>query len=261
MFLRKPKFGTSSLLARMLVVLICGVIFSVHISSSATAQTQSKSGRPSVDEITAYFETIVFGSEFGNIAIKKDVVSRWSGEVGISIQGRATDDLAGMASVHLKTLSKITGIRFRQVKSTDQVQAINLIFLKRSEMGAINGPGIDPKVVEILAMSGGCYYMAFNKPPERIVKAIVVVNIERPREFTNSCLLEELTQVMGLHNDSNLLRPSIFSDSDHLTRLSRSDEILVRTLYDPRLRPGTRKGKAMRQVRDIIADWDQKLPR
>lgn len=230
------------------------------VSTALVDPAPAQERRPSVDQITTYFETIVFGSEFGAFAIKKDVVSRWSGEIGLSIQGRATNDLVGMASQHLKTLSKLTGIRFRQVKAADQVQSINLLFLKRAEMGAIKGPGIDPKVVEVLAMGGGCYYMAFNKPPERIVKAIIVVNIERPREFTNSCILEELTQSLGLHNDSNQLRPSIFSDKDRITRLSRSDEILVRTLYDPRLPAGTPKAEALKIASRIIADWDRRLP-
>tara|TARA_B100001971_G_C17800261_1_gene339001 strand:+ start:342 stop:572 length:231 start_codon:yes stop_codon:yes gene_type:complete len=67
-----------------------------------------------------------------------------------------------------------------------------------------------------------------------------------------SSLLEELSQSLGLPNDSPLVTPSIFSTRDRLTKLSFIDKVLIRTLYDPRLKVGTPKALALRQVRAII---------
>lgn len=214
---------------------------------------------PNVDEISKYFVQIVLGSEYGNISSKPKVVSKWSGDIGISIQGRATNELAAIASKHLNSLSKITGLRFKQVKPDNQMQSISIIFLKREEMFEIKGAGIDPKVIKKLASSAGCYFMAFHKPPQRIVKAIIAVNIERPIGLTDSCILEEITQSLGLPNDSNIMRPSIFSDLDHETNLSRIDEILLRTLYDKRMPVGASANDAFIKARKIILELNTSI--
>ncbi len=209
---------------------------------------------PSVDEISKYFIKIVFGSEYGNISNKPKVISKWSGNIGISIQGRATNQLAAITGKHLNSLSRITGLRFKQVAANSPMQSISIIFLKRDEMFAIKGEGIDPNVIKKLASSGGCYFMAFHKPPQRIVKAIIAVNIERPIGLTDSCILEEITQSLGLPNDSNKMRPSIFSDLDHETNLSRTDKILVRTLYDKRMVAGDSVEDAFTKAQKIILE-------
>ncbi len=213
-----------------------------------------------VSMMSDYFDDIVFGSEFKGDASPPGVISRWSGTVAISLQGRATKELVKTASTHLNHLAKLTGLKFRQVKRDDPAPGISLVFVKRAEMNIIKGPGIPSALVEKLASSGGCYFIAFHKPPEKIIKAIIVVNVERTADALTSCLLEELTQSLGLPNDSNNYRPSIFSDSDRLLQLSRHDEILLRTLYDPRLKAGLSRTEAAKQVPAIISDWHRRLP-
>ncbi len=53
-----------------------------------------------------------------------------------------------------------------------------------------------------------------------------------------SCVHEEMAQAMGLTNDSPNARPSIFNDDEEFAFLTRHDEILLRMLYDPRLKAG-----------------------
>ena len=75
-----------------------------------------------------------------------------------------------------------------------------------------------------------------------------------------ACLLEEMTQTLGLHNDSDLIKPSIFNNRSQPTRLNRTDKILLRALYDPRLAAGTLKKHALGIARKVIAEIDAKLP-
>ena len=49
---------------------------------------------------------------------------------------------------------------------------------------------------------------------------------------------EELAQGLGLANDYPLARPSIFNDNDEFGLLTTHDELLLKMLYDKRLRPG-----------------------
>ena len=53
-----------------------------------------------------------------------------------------------------------------------------------------------------------------------------------------SCIQEEMTQALGLANDSPNARPSIFNDDEEFALLTRHDELLLRMLYDPRLKIG-----------------------
>lgn len=212
-----------------------------------------------VSRLVSFFDDVVFGEEFSSISTRGDVISKWSGRVGVSMQGRVSDELAAMARRHLKTLGKLTNLEFHEVEPNYEGQAINIVFLKRSEMSKLTGPGIDAGAVRTLAASGGCYFMAFHRPEEQIVKSIIVVNIEREAHITDSCLLEEITQSLGMPNDSDQFRPSIFSDLDRENSLSRHDEIIIRTLYDSRMRPGSPRSEAIATARIIIGemtgDW------
>jgi len=53
-----------------------------------------------------------------------------------------------------------------------------------------------------------------------------------------SCIHEEMAQAMGLANDSPTARPSIFNDDEEFALLTRHDELLLKMLYDRRLRLG-----------------------
>jgi len=75
-----------------------------------------------------------------------------------------------------------------------------------------------------------------------------------PDEVRRHCIAEELTQALGLADDSKLLRDSIFNDASARQRIAPWDALMVRILYDPRLSPGMHKSEAMPIVRRIIAE-------
>ena len=202
-----------------------------------------------IDTLTRTFDDVVFGSELSPKTRSK-VIAKWQGPIGIEIQGRVTKRHAQFLETHLRTLADLTGLRFHQLKknkATSEIgmQKISFVFVRRAEMGAIKIPGVDPLIIKRLALEGGCYFLSFKKPPERIVLSIVVVNVERNIRNLNACLLEELVQSLGLPNDTNIMRPSVFSDRNRLTKLSPSDRALVLALYDPRMKAGLARDKAV----------------
>ncbi len=80
------------------------------------------------------------------------------------------------------------------------------------------------------------------------------MNAERDIVGINHCLLEELTQSVGFPNDSNNLRPSIFCDKDQLFECSPVDKILIRTLYDKRMKMGVPRNTGLVMARQIMSD-------
>jgi len=219
--------------------------------------------RPQLDDMVAHFADVVFGVEYATLTTKPEVVSKWPGPiVGIKVQGRDTPHLITLASKHIHSLAKLTGLQFRTLKAGETIPSIDLVFLKRAEMGNIKGPNIDATVVKSMASDPtmACFFLTWRSPPERIIKAIVVVNVDQDPVRIDACLLEELTQVMGLPNDVQAYWPSMFNPLDTSTEHSEWDALYIKTLYDPRIKPGMTPAETLVQVRHIFAEALSKMP-
>jgi hypothetical protein len=124
---------------------------------------------------------------------------------------------------------------------------LQIVFLPKR--GKIN-IGSKPIIVSGL----GCSFFSQAKAGKTYLTQIVVNNVASDEQISH-CLFEEFTQSFGLPNDSDKLRPSIFSDKDKLQSLSLSDKIRVWTLYHPRMLPGISRKAALLVARDIIRDY------
>lgn len=85
-------------------------------------------------------------------------------------------------------------------------------------------------------------------------QVVVLIRSEHPDLLRSVCIHEELAQAMGLANDSRTARPSIFNDDQEFGLLTEHDELLLRILYDPRLRTGMTLPEAEPIVREIAAE-------
>ena len=75
-------------------------------------------------------------------------------------------------------------------------------------------------------------------------RAFAVIRAEHPDLLRLSCIHEELTQGLGLPNDSPRARPSIFNDDEEFALLTDQDELMLRILYSRELRPGMSAAEA-----------------
>ncbi|GAA0836631.1 DUF2927 domain-containing protein [Marinomonas arenicola] len=78
-----------------------------------------------------------------------------------------------------------------------------------------------------------------NKRSE-ITRAVIIIPVDYAREKARllDCVVEEITQTLGLPNDSNDVFPSVFNDVSVDTYLSPLDYILLKALYSKHLTPG-----------------------
>ena len=83
-------------------------------------------------------------------------------------------------------------------------------------------------------------------------KAFAVIRAEHPDLMRLSCLHEEITQGLGLANDSPSARPSIFNDDEEFALLTPMDELMLKMLYNPLLTPGMTEAEA-RPIVDSLA--------
>jgi hypothetical protein len=102
-----------------------------------------------------------------------------------------------------------------------------------------------------------CLVVAFaeNNSASAYRQAVALVRSEHPDLTRRACYHEELAQGLGLANDDQNARPSIFNDDEEFALLTTHDEMLLKILYDPRLTPGM----SADQVRPIVRMLSREL--
>lgn len=83
----------------------------------------------------------------------------------------------------------------------------------------------------------------------RRAAVVIPVDLARSKGKLVACVVEELTQIMGLPNDDDNVFPSIFNDRTPEQLLTGLDGLLLRLLYLPDIQAG----QNWRQVEPIIA--------
>ncbi|MEQ8195558.1 MAG: DUF2927 domain-containing protein [Rhodospirillales bacterium] len=246
-------------------ILLTGVmlaVFAAWVPASAGAESPALNARQKalIDKFVDYFDTIVFGSEYDPKAAST-IVYKWQGPVRIYLQyaGVKPDPRhREFVKKHIFALRRLTRLPVLLV-GKPKVANVKIIFVPRKNMGKLKLPQTTPQYVARLAAPGGCYFVAYKSGPGkkqqgRIHSSIIVVNAERDIAGINHCLLEEMTQSIGFPNDSNKLRPSLFSDEDRLYDFSPVDKVLVRVLYDKRMKMGVPRKEGIETARRIMTE-------
>ena len=168
---------------------------------------------------------------------------------------RQATDRARVSS-YLARLSRLTNHPISLVESSANFQ----IFIVNEDERLALGPEIraslpflgqnDLEGLTNLPRTNYCIVYALTGGQSgRYARALAVVRAEHPDLLRLSCLHEEIAQGLGLANDSPAARPSIFNDDEEFALLTRQDELMLKMLYDPRLRPGM----TLAEARPIIA--------
>lgn len=143
-------------------------------------------------------------------------------------------------------LSRLTGVPVTQ--TTEAAANFHVLFLDETDRRAAAprlralvpdlSPTLERALIE-LDRDTYCAVLAFsNSEDGAYSRAIAIIRDEHRGVLRTSCLHEELAQGMGLANDSPRARPSIFNDDEEFAFLTTHDELLLKMLYDDRLRSG-----------------------
>lgn len=228
--------------------------------------------RPSSEDLTKYFEDVVFGAEFEKLTEDQKFAYKWTGPIRISVSAmdgklitgkngkpelimsnrRPSKKAVSSIQKHLNTLVKLTGVKTEDSKKSGKPANV---FIKLVPPLAMHAPFLDntvsPKTLKHLAQVGRCY-LIFSGPTGEIERATIVVNNQLPEDLMDACILEELTQAFGLKNDSDIVQPSIFNQLSQGRSLTRTDIILLVALYDEKIKPGMHLNEAMPIAAGII---------
>jgi hypothetical protein len=185
------------------------------------------------------------------------ILRRWEGPVRVTLrfgdsvpEARRATERARVASL-LGRLARVTG---HPIRLSDALPNFYIYIVNEDERRALA-----PEIARAMPSFGSAEINAFTRMPPATycqvsavsrtdsgvyTRAFAVIRAEHPDLLHQSCLHEEIAQALGLPNDWPRARPSVFNDDQEFALLTPMDELMLRILYDPALRPGMREPEA-----------------
>jgi hypothetical protein len=214
----------------------CGLFGVEEENNSRIENSRSEETRTYKDREIEYFFETVFGAEYGD---SDYAVHKWADDIRIDIKGHPTKvDLETLDEVIFELNYLIDDITLSIVNWDGDIQ---MYFDAPS-----NFSSIEPNYIP--GNSG--FFWAWWDGSGNLYKARVLIATEGVTQDERSHLIwEELTQVLGIMNDSYEYADSIFyQEWTDVQGLSDIDKAVVEILYDPRLE----SGMDMEEVVDIL---------
>ncbi|MCX4190499.1 DUF2927 domain-containing protein [Methylophaga sp. OBS3] len=160
-----------------------------------------------------------------------------------------------LSNIHLTHLSTITGHQIEPVSNSHSAN-LQIIFTEESTILSYLGTRqhLSPELAKQLSRNSVCIANLTANQRGEIQHAVVLIPVNRARAHAKllACIVEELTQVMGLPNDDAAVFPSIFNDLSHDDFLSGLDYILLKLLYHPALKPGMGEQESEAAIRQVM---------
>lgn len=201
-----------------------------------------------------YFDIVTFGSEFASTKAPR-ILRKWRGPTIkyklLGIAGEA-DYYREVVERHAEALRTYTGVTYTEIPGDAEGEDLIFVFANRKTM-KIAGRLIESneRVLREVARAN-CYFLSYHNPDGQIFKGLIAVNSDLDRLKVEHCLLEEMAQSLGLPNDSRLVSPSIFNDRENHMTLTMIDKVLLRTLYDTRVRTGVSRPQALLAANKVV---------
>lgn len=209
-------------------------------SQYSYSQLPGTRGMPPLGDLVAQYRALALRAEFGGLARRGRII-KWAGPIVAELRGANLEVYEPEVIRHLATLSRLTGLRFLTQRTGQAGLAPNMIITFVHNGG--NGPRDLERVCQARVFSGRDFV---------IRRASIVIHADW-NLLRRHCIVEELTQAMGLMNDSSHLSPSIFNDHSKQQALSPWDELMLHAHYDRRVRPGMTWAEAEYIVRDQLS--------
>ncbi len=233
-------------------------------TKAASDIQEAQTGTPSNRSIIENFNIIAFGNEY--TGRRYEAVRKWRQPIRVGIEGKVPEYFETFVLQHIRDLRRITG------------HPIRLYYSPKMHKEGRLAPDFDRTTINLIL-----YYLPAEKIPNRLKRyfdddeakvrkmievstcfakfgtrkneirwAIAVFPDHHPKDYMRACVVEEMTQVLGLPNDSNAVSPSIFNDHSRYFELTAHDRLMLKMLYDPRITVGMARRDALGMGRVIL---------
>lgn len=210
------------------------------------------------EEIADLFERVVFTHEEG----AKMPIQKWERPITISV-------ITNYIPMPYPELGSFNDLARTKLNQLEELTGQDVVFLPDNDYSAalriniVNNPDFWPAEVASYLREqwrGVWSCGGINRKNEtKVSHVLVFINLAYVTgpAMLEGCMIEEVTQGLGIpgYIDSadGGIAESIFNDRIGWTDLTPVDKIIIKTLYDPRLKPGMNREQAMPIVRRVIA--------
>ena len=205
-------------------------------------------------ELISYFEEVVLNTEYDDNPKK---VLKWTEKMNLFIvKDENLETQVSIIKNTIKNLNKLIKDDFK-IQLVDKPTEMNsVIFLLNKEKTKTFVPSFFDGIEEEFIGLADVEYDT-NTFEIKVVK--IFIDINQPIELQESTILEEITQSIGIMNDSESYPNSIFYKNKNLdtirkTEYSKLDKDIIRLLYNPKMKPGLNFEQAEKIIKEILGE-------
>jgi hypothetical protein len=210
-------------------------------TTTTAATTTTRATRTYSEAELAYFQDIAGQAEYGDAG---GLVHKWTKDLRIAVFGEPTErDRTALANVVDDLNGIIDGVELSLVETNPNVQ---IYFVPETEFASI--------LPEYVPVNMGFVYIWWDGAGA-VTDAVILISTTgiTPEERAH-LIREELTQSLGLLNDSPQYEDSIFQvEWTSTNRFAPIDRALIEMLYRPELVPGMTIADALEALAAIPA--------
>jgi len=221
-------------------------------------------------EAVAFYDEYQRGSAFEKSTGDNSKLSKWVSPIRIKVHfGPSIDKITQVQDEKYVSdfVSKLAQVTNHPMQMVSQNSNFDVLISREDEhplmLDTLKAQGAPlgftaKRIITQMPPNIHCLVLAFSDPEAEDVysHALAVIRAEHPDILKQACIHEEISQGLGLSNDSPRARPSIFNDDDEFAFLTYHDEILLKMLYDPRLSPGLSLAEARPILQQIVFEMN-----
>jgi len=203
---------------------------------------------PDIEYIIQSFFEVGLGSEHGTSSNHN--LRKWREPLRIYVEHQIGDKQLHnqLLDAQIKQLTLITNIDIQRVNNKSDANVL-YYFTRQSALKELVKENLGSSATQYLH-GAICLASVTTNSDNAITSAYIFIPVDQARMHGKlvACIVEELTQALGLIRDSDLVFPSIFNDKSHNTLLTGLDDILLRLLSEHTVKAGMSK----KQLRPVL---------
>lgn len=202
------------------------------------------------------FIQVVLKNEYGPQRLR---VRKWQQPIKLWLEDPSPEAAQHISLVHMQSahLASLTGLRIEMAPSAAQANFFVLFSVAatwHADVARISGQArLTPP------RNAACMFGIQTDAASQIKRAWVVIPVDHASEHRAllSCVVEEMTQALGLPNDADSVFPSIFNDKTPEALLTGLDVVLIQLLYQPQVKAGMTPMQVSPVVMQLLQQWQQ----
>ena len=182
-----------------------------------------------------YFTEIALGADFGE---QTPVIKKWTADIRVKVEGEPTkEDFQTINNIVNDLNELIAGIK---IKLVDKNENLVIAFSPESEFSAIDH--------NYVPTNYGFFWALWHDDNFVIYDASIHISSAYITQRERSHLIrEELTQSLGLMNDSDRYNDSVFfQEWTDIIEFSEIDRAVIKLLYLNKIKPGMSKERVLK---------------